>query len=414
MSKGTLKKDYFWNTIGVLFQNGTTILLLIVITRINGIEASGLFSFASAVSIVLFAFGLWGGRLYQVSDARREFDHRSYIVARAILAIVMVISALIFSIANNYDLNKTTLIVILVFCKGVESVADAVYGVLQVNDGLSYAGKSLLYKAIFSVILFVGIDIATGSIVIGSLAIVLVNLLFVGLYDIRIAKKYEDIRVGIRRLRSHTSEAATILKRTSAIFAVTFLTAFSINIPRYFIDKYDNAQIGYFGIIAMPITLIALVMSFILQPNIVQITKMYGQAQYEKLKGVIDKIMQVTFGFGVLAAIGIFVLGVPILNAVFGIDFSQHKLELMIMVVGGVANAFVAIYINLLTIMRRFKSLFYTLLFSNLLLLGVSGFLVDMYGMIAGVLSFAIINVIQVVILANVYSSLLSREKSRS
>ena len=414
MSKSTLKKDYFWNTIGVLFQNATTVLLLIAITRINGIDSSGLFSYAAAVAIVLFAFGLWGGRLYQVSDSKREFDHRSYIVARIILAIVMTITGFIFSLVNGYDINKTTIIVILVLCKGIESIADAVYGVLQVNNGLSYAGKSLLYKAIVSMLLFVAIDIETGSIVLGSLAILLVNLLFIVAYDIRIAMKYENIRIGLGRISLHIRQAVTILKRTSPIFAVTFLTAFSINIPRYFIDKYDNSQIGYFGIIAVPITLIALVMSFILQPNIVQITKMYSRRQYAKLGAVVAKIMQVTFGFGVLVAAGVYILGVPVLNTIFGIDFSHHKLELMIMVAGGIANAFVAIYINLLTIMRRFKSLFYTLLCSNVLLVGLSGFFVHAYGMLAGVSLFALVNIVQVIILANVYIALLNKEKSQS
>lgn len=411
MSKNTLKKDYFWNTLGVLFQNGTTVLLLIAITRINGIETSGLFSFASALAIVLFAFGLWGGRLYQVSDIKREFDHRSYIVARVLLAIVMVVAGLIFSLVNGYDINKTTIIVILVLCKGIESIADAVYGVLQVNNGLSYAGKSLLYKALLSMLSFIAIDISTGNIILGSLAILLVNLAFIMLYDLRIAARYENIRIGLGRLGINIREAIITLKRTSPIFAVTFLTAFSINIPRYFIDKYDNPQIGYFGIIAVPITLIALVMSFILQPNIVQMTKMYGRSQYDKLNKIVTKIMQITFGFGLLAAVGIYLVGVPVLNAIFGIDFSHHKLELMIMVAGGIANAFVAIYINLLTIMRRFKALFYTLLFSNVALLGVSGYYVHAYGMLAGVSLFAIINILQVFMLANTYTSLLSKDK---
>lgn len=411
MSKSTLKKDYFWNTIGVFLQNATSPLLLIAITRINGIDTTGLFSFAFALSIVLFAFGLWGGRTYQVSDVKREFDHRSYIVARIILAVSMVAVAILFVLANGYDMYKSTVILVLVVYKAVESIADSIYGVLQVHNGLSYVGKSLLYKSVLGLTAFLVVDILTGNIILSSIAIVLVNVIFVALYDIHLARKLEDIRIKTNFMQVYVREAGAILKRTAVIFAVTFLATFSINIPRFFIDKYDSEQIGYFGILAMPITLIALFMSFILQPNMVQLTKMYGRGNYQEFKKVINKVMAVTLGFGVVVAIGTLVVGVPLLNTIFGVDFSQHKTELMIMIIGGIANAFVAIFIVLLTIMRKFKAQFYTLLCTNLLLVVVSSILVQGYGILAGVSLFALANIVQTIILMSVYSTIL-RKKS--
>jgi hypothetical protein len=50
----------------VLLQNAISPLLLIVITRVNGIDDSGLFSLAFSVSIILWSLAMWGGRTYQV------------------------------------------------------------------------------------------------------------------------------------------------------------------------------------------------------------------------------------------------------------------------------------------------------------------------------------------------------------
>lgn len=409
MSKSNLKRDYFWNSIGVFLQNATSPLLLIAITRINGIDTSGLFSFAFAISIVLFAFGLWGGRLYQVSDAKREFDHRSYIVARMILAVAMVVAAILFTLVNNYDIYKTSVIIILVGYKAIESIADSIYGVLQVHNGLSYVGKSLIYKSVLGLVLFVLVDIVTGNIILSSLTLVFVNIVFVLLYDTRLASKLDDIKIKSSLVKRYIRDGFTILKRTAVIFAVTFLATFSINIPRYFIDKYDTDQIGYFGIIAMPITLIAIFMSFILQPNIVNLTRMYAHAKYDDFKKVINKVMNITFGFGVAVALGTFFVGVPLLNLIFGVDFSQHKTELMIMIIGGITNAFVAIFIIILTIMRKFKAQFYALLFTNVILVLASMILVERYGIMAGVSLFAVANLIQSGILANVYYTILRK-----
>lgn len=407
-----IKKDFLWNTIGTFLQNAMSPLLLVAITRMNGIDTSGIFSFAFSISIVLFAFGLWGGRAYQVSDIKKEFHHRSYIVARILLAIAMIVGAVLFVFANGYDQDKSTVIIVLVAFKAIESVADSIYGVIQVHNGLSFVGKSLIYKSILGFALFMLVNLYTHDIIFSSLAIMTVNLLFVLFYDARIARKFEDIRIRFGSIRMYTREAAVIIKRTSAIFAVTFLATFSINIPRFFIDKYDSDQIGYFGILAMPITLIALFMSFVLQPNMVQLSNMYGHGKYREFKKVITKVMGVTLGFGVVTAIGAFVFGVPLLNGVFGVDFSQHEIELMVMIIGGIANAFVAIFIVLLTIMRRFKALFYTLLFTNIALVATSAVLVQVYGILAGVLLFALANVVQVGILSGVYARILRKSSS--
>src|SRR5688572_18924963 len=112
--QNNMRKDYLWNTIGVFSQSAISPLLLIAVTRINGINDSGIFSFAFSVSIIFWVIGLWGGRTYQVSDVVNKYSHRSYIMLRIILAIFMLAGALAFSMINSYDATKTTIIIMLV------------------------------------------------------------------------------------------------------------------------------------------------------------------------------------------------------------------------------------------------------------------------------------------------------------
>lgn len=404
MTQRTTTNDYFWNTIGVLSQNAVSPLLLIFITRINGIADSGLFSFAFAVSIILFAFGLWGGRTYQVSDSKKEFDHRSYIVARVVLGVLMIVAALGFSLLNEYDSNKTLLIAILVIYKAIESIADAVFGVLQAHGKLSYVGKSLLYKSVGGLLLFILIDSLTHNIITSSISLILVNLVFLVFYDVRLAKHREELNIPVSRIFSFICDAVVILSRTWPILAITFLATFSINIPRFFIDKYDPSQIGYFGIIAVPITLIAVFMSFILQPNIVTLTKLYEKARYQAFNSLIKKIIGITLGFGVVVATMAYIVGVPVLNLIFGIDFSSHNNELMIMIVGGIANAVVAVFISIFTIIRKFKAQFYTLVATNFLLIALSQIFVQSYGMFGGAIVFSVVSIFQMITILTLFN----------
>src|ERR671933_3019483 len=106
----SLKRDYIWNTTGVLAQNAISPFLLIAVTRVNGIYDSGLFSFAFSVAIIFWVLGMWGGRTYQVSDVTREFSHRSYIMVRLLLAVFIIVAAIAFVWFNRYDADKSSII----------------------------------------------------------------------------------------------------------------------------------------------------------------------------------------------------------------------------------------------------------------------------------------------------------------
>lgn len=398
-----MKKDYFWNTTGALAQNAISPILLIVITRINGIYESGIFSFAFSVAITFWIMGMWGGRTYQVSDIKNEFSHRSYITTRMVLAVAMIFGAFVFSTLNHYDAMKTELIIVLVLFKAIESIADAIYGVLQVHNRLYNVGKSLLYKAVGSFVAFCLIDISTHNILWSSVVVVLVNIFVMFGYDIFIAGKLENIKVSSSKITHYTKNATVIMKRTAPVLAVTLLMSLSLNIPRYFIDKYHGDEIGYFGIIAMPITLITLVVSFILQPNVVSLSQLYERKKYKEFSTIVNKILGITAVVGI-GIVGItFWVGAPLLRLVFGVDFSSYKTALVVMVAGGVVSALVVVYMNILIIVRRFKYFFYVLLLTNLLLFVLSALEIKASGLNGGVDLFAIVSTIQLVLTFIVY-----------
>lgn len=405
--ENNIKKDYFWNTLGVFLQNAISPLLLVVVTRVNGIYDSGLFSFAFSVAIIFWAVGMWGGRTYQVSDVKKEFTHRSYIMVRLILAVLVFIGAVVFSIANQYDPLKTGVILSLVLFKIIESIADVLHGILQVHNRLFIVGKALTYKAIGGFFAFVVIDIVTRDILLSSLSVVAVNVLITLLYDVRISRGLEPINLKTLLAMRYVREALEIMKRCTPVFIVVFLAMFSLNIPRYFIDLYHEEQNGYFGIIAMPVTLIVLLMTFILQPNVVGLSRLLNKGKPREFNRIARKIISATFIIGLGVFIASLAIGVPALHLIFNIDFSDYKLALMIMIAGGVINALVGVFINLFIIMRRFKAQFYILLFTNILLAVCSIFIVKTNGLVGGVSLFAATNVIQLVLFMILYNVIL-------
>lgn len=393
------KKDYIWNSIGSFLQSAISPILLIVITRLNGVGDSGLFSFAMSLSVVFWAISLWGGRTYQVSDAKKEFSSGDYIVVRFISSLIVAVFSISFCVLSGYDLIKTELIMVLVSFKILESIADSMYGVLQIHNRLYIVGISLTMKSVFGFMLFTMVDILTKNIVYGALSIFIVNIAVVIFYDIPWMKHVESVGL----TKKNIMQAGKIMKKTAEVFVVVFLTMFSLNIPRYFLDKYHYDQIGYFGIMAMPITLLTLFISFVLQPNVVNLSELLKEKKIKEFTKIVSKIDFITFTLGILFVVSSYLIGVWALNTVFGIDINNFRIDLTIMVIGAVANAFVSIYVNLLIILRRFKGQFYTLLVTNILAVVLSVYLIDRLAMLGSVLVFMIISFLQAIILLFIY-----------
>ena len=393
------KKDYIWNSIGSFLQSAISPILLIVITRLNGVGDSGLFSFAMSLSVVFWAISLWGGRTYQVSDVKKEFSSGDYIVVRFISSLIVAVFSISFCILSGYDLIKTELIMVLVSFKILESIADSMYGVLQIHNKLYIVGISLTIKSVFGFIIFAIVDILTKNIVYGALSIFLVNIVVVIFYDIPWMKHVESVGL----TKKNIMQAGKIMKKTAEVFVVVFLTMFSLNIPRYFLDKYHYDQIGYFGIMAMPITLLTLFISFVLQPNVVNLSELLKKKKIKEFTKIVSKIDLITFTLGILFVVSSYLIGVWALNTVFGIDINNFRIDLTIMVIGAVANAFVSIYVNLLIILRRFKGQFYTLLVTNILAVILSIYLIDRLAMLGSVLVFMTISFLQAIILLFIY-----------
>lgn len=394
VQKANLRKDYFWNTLGVFFQNALSPILIVIITRLNGINDSGLFSFAFSLAIIFWMIGMWGGRTYQVSDTKGEFKNVEYISVRLVLSVLTLVGALIFAALNSYDITKTVVIITLVVFKSLESIADALYGVLQSHNRLYVAGQSLFYKTLFGVIGFFVVDFFTQSIVLACIILTITNFLVVCFFDIPSSQHTQKLYFK-NSIRHYIGRSFVIMKQCWPIFIVMFLTVFSLNIPRYFVDKFHPDQIGHFGILAMPVTLIVLIMSFILQPNVVELARKYNSALYNDFRKKVGKILLLVTLLGICVLAGVWAIGVWALDFIFGISFEDYAFALILITVGAILNAFIAVFVNVFVIMRIFKQQFFILLITNLALIVVAGPIVKTFGLSGAITLFVVTSLAQ-------------------
>lgn len=398
--KSVKQKDYIWNTIGVFFQNAISPLLLIIVTRINGIDDSGIFSFAFSIAILFWAIAMWGGRTYQVSDITGKFAKKSYISTRVILSVAVIIGALMFCLLNGYDLTKTGVLMSLVMVKVVEAVADAYYGIMQSNKKLYVSGRIMAAKYLLASTIFVLVDLLTKDLLLSCIGFSFVMVFFLLVIDIPYTYKLDSSIKGYLFSKPVAKETISIITVLSPILIVTLLAMLSLNIPRYFLDIHHQSELGYFGILAMPVTLVVLIMSFILQPNVVELAHFYQDKNLKLFKSFILKVCKITLLIGLVLLVLTALIGVPVLNLVFGVSFDGYYIPLLVIVAAATVNGLVGITINILVIMRIFLSQAVILLLTNILLVIFAAITIPDTGLYGAVMLFLGVNIVQLAALA--------------
>ena len=265
------KKNFIWNTLGTGFNAFNSLFFMIIVTRVNGVEQAGIFTIAFSTACILYAVGLYAGRIYQVTELNKKISDKDFILSRLITTVLMIVLLVIFCSFKNYSTEKFIIFLLLTIYKDLEAFSDVIYGVLQKNDKLDIVGKSLFAKSLMSIIVFLLVEIITKNMIISIASMIIICVLIILFYDFKKAYKYIDLKSKINMINVYN-----ILKKGFFTFGISFLGMYVLNAPKYSIDTYlaDNYQ-TIFGIIVMPATVIGLVAQFLIHPYLNQILSLY-------------------------------------------------------------------------------------------------------------------------------------------
>ena len=141
------KKDFIWNFIGSSINSFNSLFFMIAINHINLKSEAGVFTFAYSLICLFFILSTFFNRVYQISNYEK-YTHKDFIDFRILSSILTIIIVTIFSFINNYNFFKIGVILLICLFRMIESISDAVYGILQKNNQLYKSGISLTIKGI--------------------------------------------------------------------------------------------------------------------------------------------------------------------------------------------------------------------------------------------------------------------------
>ncbi len=346
-NKGNVKKDFIFNTIGTGINAFNSLFFMIIATRINGVSDAGIFTFAFSTAALFQIIGVYSGRIYQITDNTKA-TNEDYLVNKVITCVIMFVVSILFILLRGYTGKKMLVILILCIYRTLEAFSEVIYAYFQKNYELYKVGISLVLKNVLGLIVFLTINIFTRNLIYSTLGLVLNYILIMLSYDFKI---FRNNFIKLRNINLNNQKK--IFSLGFSTFLLSFLLMYIVNIPRYVIDfKMSDASSSIFGILIMPASVVVLIAQFILHPFLMKINDFLIHKDYKNLKKNVMNICLVTSAFGIFATFIAYLIGIPILEFIYGISLKKYLMALIVVLIGATLYGVVSILSNILVAMR--------------------------------------------------------------
>lgn len=343
------RKNFLWNTIGISVYALSSLIFMIIATRINGIEDAGIFTFAFSFACMMQVIAFYAGRTFQVTERDKKITDSDFLKFKIFCCLMMIVAGLIFCLLRNYDSYKFIIIFILLAYKCLDAFSEAIYGIFQRNNNLFQCGISFFLKGLICPLIFLVVDIFTKNLMLSVMSILISDVLIFILYDIIKLSKYK-----IKVSKFTKNNFKFLLLGGISIFIFSFLIQYVINAQKYVIDFMgSNSEQTIFGVILMPATFMAICAQFIINPFLYNINKTIKNKNFHQFKKHIFKIVIYVLLIGILVTIICWICGIPILNFIYNLNLNEYLYPLLLIVIGSTFYAIVSVLSNALIAIRK-------------------------------------------------------------
>lgn len=341
-----IKKDYFWNTLGSVMSALASVLLLMIVTQVLGAYEGGIFALAFAVAQQFQTLGQYEMRPYQATDVESKYSFGVYYASRIVTCVLMVVGVMLYAMYSNGFGYEALLLILLAGLRFFDAFEDVFHGMFQQRGRLDIAGKAFFGRVLATVVSFALSIFVFRNILVACVISIIVSTIFMIVLNIPAARTFVRVKpkFDFRKIRQ-------LLVACFPLFLGSFLLIYLVNAPRYGIESLLSKEYQtYYAILFMPAMVINLVSGFIFKPLLTTLAKRWSEGSKRGFVAIIAKGLLAVFATSVLALLVAYPLGIPVLSFLYGVDLSEFRSVLLVLLVGGGFNAAsVILYYGIIT-----------------------------------------------------------------
>lgn len=360
----SLKKDYIFNMMGSMVNSVVSVILLVVVSHVLGATAAGIFSVGYSTAQMMYIISVFEMRNIQVTDAKRTFSFAEVTGFRVVTTVAMWLFFVAFCIVRGYSGEKLCLMAVLTFYMSMLSFSDLFQGNLQLNGYLSLAGLSLAGSVALAALTFVAVLAISKNLVLAVCGMAIAAFFWVAFYDIPFNNNFTRIKFSFE-----FKKQKQILLCALPLFLSSFMQQYIFNSSKYAIDSVlTEVDQSHYGYLTMPIFCINLLSIFVFRPQLVTLSENWAKREIAAFKKTVAVLFLWIAGFTAAALLGGYLLGIPVLELLYGADLSGKRSVFLVLLLAGGFSAACSLTLTLFTILRKQRLCLYayavTLLFS--------------------------------------------------
>lgn len=352
-------QNQLWTIISAGVSSIYMSLLILITTRSVGLGMAGLIAFAVALCDPLKTIALFGGRSYQCTDVRQEFNFNVYMGFRTITTGFATIIFLAILLVSQFELYMIIVLVLVYFVNITEAYADVFEGDFQQKGKMRLAGRMKTSAFLTALSAYAIVVVISGNILL-ALAASGASLLFVYVGWIWMTR----FHFGAVRVRF---DILAIRKLGFAVFPLLVsgvLSVFLNNAQKYYLNAYVSEEaVAVFTIIILPVSLLNLFFTFFFSgAEVTRTAEILASGDMKKLIRRVNLQMLLALGFCIPFMAAMAFGGINILSWLYNVDLTVYRTHIFILSLGALFMAPNRVLGPVLTAMRYQKMFMYTML----------------------------------------------------
>ncbi|MCE2719785.1 MAG: lipopolysaccharide biosynthesis protein [Dolichospermum sp.] len=345
----TLRRNFSWTFIGNLIYSGCQWGMLVVLAKLGNPEMVGTFTLGLAVTAPVMMFSNLQLRDIQTTDAKNHYLFNDYLGLRLITTGLALPIILWITLATGYKGETAIVIILIGFAKGLESISDVFYGLLQKHEKMDRMAISVMMKGPLSLLMLSIGTYISGSIIWGVLGLVIAWACILLIWDIPsyrwLINKFTSEGEIPDSLEGRTAkprwQLGTIRKLiwlSLPLGLVMMLISLNANIPRYFLEhSLGKKELGVFAALAYLIVAGNMVVSALGSAARPRLAKYYAGGNVSAYQKLLLQLVAIACLLGLSGILVAWVAGGQILTIVYQPEYAKYTdLLIWLMVTAGI------------------------------------------------------------------------------
>jgi O-antigen/teichoic acid export membrane protein len=345
----TLRRNFSWTFIGNLIYSGCQWGMLVVLAKLGNPEMVGTFTLGLAVTAPVMMFSNLQLRDIQTTDAKNHYLFNDYLGLRLITTGLALPIILWITLATGYKGETAIVIILIGFAKGLESISDVFYGLLQKHEKMDRMAVSVMMKGPLSLLMLSIGTYISGSVVWGVVGLVIAWACILLIWDIPsyrwLINKFtsegeipDSLEGKTAKPRWQLGTIRKLIWLSLPLGLVMMLISLNANIPRYFLEQsLGKKELGVFAALAYLIVAGNMVVSALGSAARPRLAKYYAGGNVSAYQKLLLQLVAIACLLGLSGILVAWVAGGQILTIVYQPEYAKYtELLIWLMVTAGI------------------------------------------------------------------------------